>query len=133
MKVKGSLISQSPAAGSGTFTPINDSWSYDLDSRVTSMRTPDGTASNIGYDADSQLTGVDYTYQSDESYTYDADGNPCDPPSRASALEGRHRLSLPQPFENSHVSDEMLPWRPFEEPRNPKPTNRNATAKQNPQ
>ena len=50
-----------------------------------------------------------------------------------SAMEGRHRLSSPQPFGNSHVSDEMLFWRPFEKPRNPQSTNRNSTAKQNPQ
>ena len=39
------------------------------------MTTPDDTTNSIGYDATSEVTGVDYTYQTDESYSYDADGN----------------------------------------------------------
>ena len=60
-------------------------------------------------------------------------GNPSHPASRAATMEGRRQLSSPQPVGNGDVSHEMLLWRPFEKPRNSKPTNRNATAKQNPQ
>ena len=38
------------------------------------MTTPDGTAA-YSYDDTDQLTGADYDYQTDESYTYDANGN----------------------------------------------------------
>ena len=60
-------------------------------------------------------------------------GDPRNPPPRPPTMEGASRLSSPKPFGNGHVSDEMLLWRPSEKPRNPKPTNRNATTKQNPQ
>jgi RHS repeat-associated protein len=42
--------------------------------RVTQMVGQDGT-SNYGYDATSQLTSATHTYQSNESYSYDANGN----------------------------------------------------------
>jgi RHS repeat-associated protein len=42
--------------------------------RITQMTSADGT-STYSYDMTSQLTGADHDYQSDESYTYDANGN----------------------------------------------------------
>jgi RHS repeat-associated protein len=42
--------------------------------RITQMTSADGT-SNYSYDTTSQLTGADHDYQSDEIYTYDANGN----------------------------------------------------------
>ncbi|MFO0903211.1 MAG: RHS repeat-associated core domain-containing protein [Pirellulales bacterium] len=42
--------------------------------RIVEMTSVDGT-STYSYDATSQLTGADHDYQSDESYSYDANGN----------------------------------------------------------
>lgn len=42
--------------------------------RVTEFVSADGTT-DYTYDDTSQLTGADHTYQTDESYTYDANGN----------------------------------------------------------
>jgi RHS repeat-associated protein len=42
--------------------------------RITQMVSQDGT-STYGYDATSQLTSATHTYQSNETYTYDANGN----------------------------------------------------------
>jgi len=42
--------------------------------RITQMVGQDGT-SNYGYDATSQLTSATHTYQSNETYSYDANGN----------------------------------------------------------
>ncbi|MBE9136916.1 hypothetical protein IQ254_06825 [Nodosilinea sp. LEGE 07088] len=55
--------------------PIADyQLSYDAANRLTSLVSPDGTATYT-YDARDQLTGADYTAQSNEAYTYDANGN----------------------------------------------------------
>jgi YD repeat-containing protein len=64
-------LTHTPTGGSN----IGYSWTYDAASRITGMTTPDGTTNSIGYDATDQLTGVDYSYQTDETYTYDANGN----------------------------------------------------------
>jgi RHS repeat-associated protein len=54
------------------FTPY--SWSFDNLSRITQQVNEDGT-SDYTYDSTSQLTAADHDYQTDESYTYDANGN----------------------------------------------------------
>jgi RHS repeat-associated protein len=52
--------------------------SNESNSRITGMSNNDGTAA-YSYDATDQLTGVDYSYQPDEAYTYDANGNRTNP------------------------------------------------------
>ncbi|NJN12816.1 MAG: RHS repeat-associated core domain-containing protein, partial [Richelia sp. RM1_1_1] len=47
---------------------------YDAGNRITSFSSPDGT-STYDYDLTSQLTGTDHSYQDDENYSYDANGN----------------------------------------------------------
>jgi RHS repeat-associated protein len=54
------------------FTPY--SWTYDDVGRITQFATADGT-SDYEYDQTNQLTAADHNYQSDESYSYDANGN----------------------------------------------------------
>jgi RHS repeat-associated protein len=54
------------------FTPY--SWSYDNMSRLTQIVSADGT-SDFAYDMTSQLTVADHDYQTDESYSYDVNGN----------------------------------------------------------
>jgi RHS repeat-associated protein len=49
-------------------------WTYDAASRVTQLSSPDGT-SDYTYDNTSQLTGADHSAQTDESYSYDENGN----------------------------------------------------------
>ncbi|MDB9526004.1 hypothetical protein PN498_08405, partial [Oscillatoria sp. CS-180] len=49
-------------------------FSYDAANRLTTLVAPDGTATYT-YDDRDQLTGADYTGQSNEAYTYDANGN----------------------------------------------------------
>jgi RHS repeat-associated protein len=50
-------------------------WAYDAAHRVTEFTSLlDGTA-EYTYDQTDQLTGADYTYQDDEAYGYDANGN----------------------------------------------------------
>jgi len=50
------------------------SWTYDAAGRITSATTPDGTTT-YSYDSTGQLVGADHSYQADESYSYDANGN----------------------------------------------------------
>jgi RHS repeat-associated protein len=51
-------------------------WQYDAASRVTQMfGSSDGTANYNGYDATDQLTSASYSYQGNESYSYDDNGN----------------------------------------------------------
>jgi YD repeat-containing protein len=60
-------------------TPLASyNYGYDANSRITRVTNKDGTSTNT-YDDTDQLTGVDYSYQSDESYTYDANGNRTNP------------------------------------------------------
>lgn len=47
---------------------------YDAAARLTRMTLPDGT-SLYSYDNFDQLTGADHSFQPDESYSYDANGN----------------------------------------------------------
>ncbi|MBI2480562.1 MAG: cadherin-like domain-containing protein [Planctomycetia bacterium] len=58
--------------GTNLFTPYE--WSYDNLRRITQFVSADGT-SDYSYDKTSQLTGADHNYQTDEAYTYDANGN----------------------------------------------------------
>jgi len=61
----------------GSYT--DDSWQYDLASRMVYMQTYDGTTDlrTGGYDAADQLKAVDYVgnWQQDEGYAYDQNGN----------------------------------------------------------
>jgi YD repeat-containing protein len=47
---------------------------YDAGSKITGITNDDGS-STYTYDKTDQLTGADYNYQTDENYTYDANGN----------------------------------------------------------
>ncbi|MCO6459130.1 MAG: hypothetical protein J5I93_27795, partial [Pirellulaceae bacterium] len=58
--------------GTDLFTPYE--WSYDNIHRITQFVNEDGT-SDYEYDKTSQLTDADQDYQSDELYSYDANGN----------------------------------------------------------
>jgi RHS repeat-associated protein len=58
--------------GTNLFTGM--SFTYDAMNRVTQAATQDGTAS-YSYDKNSRLTAADYSYQTDESFGYDANGN----------------------------------------------------------
>ncbi len=49
-------------------------WVYDVANRITRFTSPDGI-SNYTYDATDQLTSTDRSFQSDEAYNYDANGN----------------------------------------------------------
>jgi RHS repeat-associated protein len=49
-------------------------WTFDAADRITQFISPDGT-SNYNYDSRDQLTSTDHSYQTDEAYTYDANGN----------------------------------------------------------
>ncbi len=49
-------------------------YTYDEANRITQMVSPDGS-STYTYDLTSQLTGADHSYQNDEAYSYDANGN----------------------------------------------------------
>ncbi len=49
-------------------------WEYDTNGRLTSFTSVDGV-DQYSYDDNGQLTGVDSNYQTDETYTYDANGN----------------------------------------------------------
>ncbi|NCS36398.1 MAG: RHS repeat-associated core domain-containing protein [Microcystis aeruginosa G11-01] len=47
---------------------------YDAGSKITRITSKDGS-STYTYDNTDQLVGADYNYQTDENYTYDANGN----------------------------------------------------------
>jgi RHS repeat-associated protein len=47
---------------------------FDALGRITQVVSQDGT-STYGYDSKSQLTSADHSYQSDEAYTFDSNGN----------------------------------------------------------
>jgi RHS repeat-associated protein len=51
--------------------------SYDNSNRLTEFTSPDGT-STYSYDDRNQITATDHSYQADESYLYDANGNRTD-------------------------------------------------------
>jgi RHS repeat-associated protein len=50
---------------------------YDSKNRLTQLKSKDGI-SNYSYDSNDQVTGVDHSYQKDETYSYDANGNRID-------------------------------------------------------
>jgi YD repeat-containing protein len=52
----------------------NYAWTFDNDGRITNFTNIDGY-SNYSYDSNDQVTVVDHSYQTDETYTYDANGN----------------------------------------------------------
>ena len=59
----------------GANTLAGYSWTYDSSGGVTQFDSvTDGTV-DYTYDDANQLTGADYDYQTDESYSYDANGN----------------------------------------------------------
>jgi YD repeat-containing protein len=57
-----------------TTTYSDDQWTYDAANRITQFISADGT-SNYNYDNRDQLIGTDHSYQMDEAYSYDANGN----------------------------------------------------------
>ncbi len=50
-------------------------WAYDAHSRVTQFVSSVDGSSDYGYDNTDQLTTADHNYQTDESYSYDENGN----------------------------------------------------------
>jgi RHS repeat-associated protein len=58
----------------GTTTYADYQWTYDAANRITEFISPDGT-SGYSYDDRDQLTDTDHSYQTDEAYSYDANGN----------------------------------------------------------
>jgi len=60
--------------GKENVTLANYAWTYDFANRVTGFTSPDGST-NYSYDKRDQLTGADYSSQSDESYSYDDNGS----------------------------------------------------------
>ena len=60
--------------GGGNGVLADYTWAYDEINRITQFISPDGSSS-YNYDATNQLVGSDYSYQDDEAYSYDANGN----------------------------------------------------------
>jgi RHS repeat-associated protein len=60
-------------SGTSLFTAYSNT--YDRMDRITGITSADGTVAYT-YDKTSQLTGADYSYQTDETFTWDANGNP---------------------------------------------------------
>jgi RHS repeat-associated protein len=58
----------------GTTDIATYGYSYDAANRITEITSPDGT-STFDYDDRDQLTDAGYDFQTDEDYTYDANGN----------------------------------------------------------
>ena len=58
--------------GTNLFAPY--AWTYDSLSRVTQSSSQDGT-SDFTYDATDQLTAAVHSFQTDEAFSYDANGN----------------------------------------------------------
>jgi len=58
----------------GSTDIANYDWTYDALNRVTQLSSGDGT-SDYTYDKESELTAADHSFQTDESYTYNATGN----------------------------------------------------------
>jgi RHS repeat-associated protein len=52
----------------------NQTWVYNMVARITQVTSPDGTSA-YSYDNTDQVTAVDHSYQTDEAYLYDANGN----------------------------------------------------------
>jgi YD repeat-containing protein len=68
----GRLTSLAHTQGASTFNSY--AWAYDNIGRVTQQTSSDGT-DNYTYDPASQLTAATHSYQANESYSYDANGN----------------------------------------------------------
>jgi RHS repeat-associated protein len=60
--------------GNGANTISSYAQTYDAASKITSVTGTDGS-STYTYDDTNQLTGADYDFQADESYSYDGNGN----------------------------------------------------------
>jgi RHS repeat-associated protein len=58
----------------GNTTLSNNTWNHDAASRVTQFTNPDGSSA-YSYDNTDQLTATNHSYQTDEAYSYDANGN----------------------------------------------------------
>ncbi|BAZ08411.1 FG-GAP repeat-containing protein [Calothrix sp. NIES-4071] len=58
----------------GTTNLAAYTFDYDAANRITKSTSPDGS-SDYSYDATNQLVGTDHSFQTDESYSYDANGN----------------------------------------------------------
>lgn len=58
----------------GTTTFFSYTFDYDAANRITKFTSPDGT-SDYSYDDTNQLTLSDHSFQADEAYSYDANGN----------------------------------------------------------
>lgn len=54
------------------------SWAFDAAGRITRMTSNDGVT-DYAYDATNQLLGADHSFQPDESYSYDLNGNRSNP------------------------------------------------------
>jgi hypothetical protein len=59
---------------SNNTTIANYGLTYDPGDRITQITSVDGTAT-FNYDVTNQVTGADYSFQADEGYTYDLNGN----------------------------------------------------------
>jgi RHS repeat-associated protein len=66
------LTSLTHAHGSTTLAAYT--WTYNDTGRLTGVSSGDGT-STFTYDTSGQLTGADHSYQTDETYEYDDNGN----------------------------------------------------------
>jgi RHS repeat-associated protein len=60
-------------SGTSLFTAY--AYTYDRMDRITGITSQDGTVA-YGYDKTSQIVSADYSYQTDETFTWDANGNP---------------------------------------------------------
>jgi RHS repeat-associated protein len=68
----GRLTALTHAKGGNTLADYT--WNYDAADRVTQFTSTDGTT-DYSYDNTDQLTAADHSYQTDEGWTYDANGN----------------------------------------------------------
>jgi RHS repeat-associated protein len=59
----------------GATTIASYTQSYDAGSKITGITSSADGSSTYTYDKTDQLVGADYNYQTDENYTYDANGN----------------------------------------------------------
>lgn len=74
-------------------------FSYDAANHLTQLVTPDGT-SDYSYNNRNELTGADYSYQKNETYSYDATGN------RTSNTTGDHNRLLSDGIYNYEYDNE---------------------------
>ena len=59
-------------------------WTFDAANRITHVTTPDGTT-DYSYDSTNQLTAANHSAQTDESYSYDLNGNRTNPGNQTDA------------------------------------------------